>query len=51
MDIKETVEGLIKQAEHTAVMNTIMNVTTLTMDYNDEWEASVVVKRKSKKVG
>ena len=46
MDIKETVEGLIKQAEHCGA-----NETTLTMDYNDEWEASVVVKRKSKKVG
>ena len=46
MDIKETVEGLIKQAEHFGT-----DETTLTMDYNDEWEASVVVKRKSKKVG
>lgn len=43
MKIKETIEGLIKQAENFGA-----GKTTLSMDYNDEWEALIVVKRKNK---
>lgn len=43
MDIKETIEGLIKQAE-------LLNAgeTSLAWDYNSDWEAKIVVKRKKK---
>ena len=44
MDIKETIEGLIKQAEHFGA-----GETSIAMDYNDDWEVKVVVKRKKKK--
>ncbi len=44
MDINETIEGLIKQAEHFNA-----GETSLAWDYNDNWEAKVVVKRKKKK--
>ena len=44
MDIKETIEGLIKQAEHFGA-----GETSLAWDYNCDWEAKVVVKSKKKK--
>ena len=44
MDIKETIEGLIKQAEYFNA-----GETSLSMDYNDDWEVKVVMKRKKKK--
>ena len=44
MDIKETIEGLIKQAEHFGA-----GETSLAWDYNSDWEAKVVVKSKKKK--
>ena len=43
MDIKETIEGLIKQAEHFNA-----GETSLAWDYNSDWEAKIVVKSKKK---
>ena len=43
MDIKETIETLIKQAE-----NTNAGEISLTWDYNDAWGVKFVVKRKKK---
>ena len=44
MDIKETIEGLIKQAEHFNA-----GEASLAWDYNDDWEIKVAVKSKKKK--
>ena len=41
MDMKETIEGLIRQAEHFNAEE-----TSLAMDYNSEWEVKIVVKRR-----
>lgn len=41
MDMKETIEGLIRQAEHFNA-----GETSLAMDYNSEWEVKIVVKRR-----
>lgn len=41
MDIIETIEGLIDQAEQFKA-----GETSLAMDYNSDWEVKIVVKRK-----
>ena len=43
MDINETIESLIKQAEHFNA-----GETSLAWDYNSDWEAKIVVKSKKK---
>ena len=43
MEIKETVAGLIRQAEHFNA-----GVTELSMDYDENWEVRLIVKRKIK---
>ncbi len=44
MDIKETIESLIKQAE-----NFHAGTTSDAWDYNDAWEVKIVVKKKKEK--
>ena len=43
MDIKEIIEPLIKQAEHFNA-----GETKVVMDYNEDWEVKLVVRRKFK---
>ena len=45
MDLNESIEGLIKQAER---LNA--GETSLAWDYNSTWQVKLVVKRKKKKV-
>lgn len=44
MDLKETIEGLIEQAE-----NFNAGSTSVEWDYNNAWSVKIVVKRKKKK--
>ena len=44
MDLNESIEGLIKQAEKFNA-----GETSLAWDYNSEWQVKIVVKRKKKK--
>ena len=44
MDVHETVESLIQQAESFHA-----GETSLVWDYNNEWQVKIVVKKKKKK--